>query len=74
MIFMIGWATGGVVFGILGDRLGRAKTMIMTILLYSGFTGLSYFSRQCGISMCTVFCAALAWADSSPWAWRWSPR
>ena len=41
MIFMIGWALGGVVFGILGDRIGRAKTMIMTILLYSGFTGLS---------------------------------
>ena len=41
MIFMIGWATGGVLFGILGDRLGRAKTMIMTILLYSVFTGMS---------------------------------
>ena len=46
MIFMVGWALGGVVFGILGDRLGRAKTMIITILLYSGFTGLSYFSRS----------------------------
>ena len=44
MIFMIGWAAGGVVFGILGDRLGRAKTMIMTILFYSIFTGLSVFS------------------------------
>jgi len=46
MIFMMGWAVGGVVFGILGDRLGRTKTMILTILLYSGFTGLSYFSRS----------------------------
>ena len=45
MIFMLGWALGGVVFGILGDRLGRMKTMIFTILLYSGFTGLSFFSR-----------------------------
>jgi MFS family permease len=44
MIFMIGWALGGVVFGILGDRLGRAKTMIMTILCYSIFTGLSVLS------------------------------
>jgi MFS family permease len=44
MIFMIGWALGGVVFGILGDRIGRAKTMIVTILLYSGFTGLSVFA------------------------------
>ena len=44
MIFMIGWATGGVFFGILGDRIGRAKTMMMTILFYSVFTGLSVFS------------------------------
>ena len=44
MVFMIGWALGGVFFGILGDRLGRAKTMIMTILCYSIFTGLSVFS------------------------------
>jgi MFS family permease len=44
MIFMIGWASGGVIFGILGDRIGRAKTMVMTILCYSVFTGLSVFS------------------------------
>jgi MFS family permease len=44
MIFMIGWATGGVVFGILGDRLGRVKTMAITILMYSLFTGLSTIS------------------------------
>lgn len=40
-IFMLGWATGGIVFGIMGDRYGRAKTMVITILLYSMFTGLS---------------------------------
>lgn len=45
MIFMIGWALGGLIFGVLGDRLGRVKTMAITLLLYSGFTGLSYFSR-----------------------------
>ncbi|HYP06722.1 MAG TPA: MFS transporter [Bryobacteraceae bacterium] len=44
MIFMIGWASGGVFFGVLGDRIGRAKTMVMTILFYSVFTGLSVFS------------------------------
>jgi len=46
MIFMMGWASGGVFFGILGDRIGRAKTMMMTILFYSVFTGLSVFSTS----------------------------
>ncbi len=40
-IFMMGWAIGGLVFGVMGDRIGRAKTMVITILLYSLFTGLS---------------------------------
>ena len=44
MIFMIGWATGGLIFGVLGDRIGRARTMLMTILVYSAFTGLSALS------------------------------
>jgi len=44
-IFLLGWATGGLGFGILGDRIGRAKTMMLTILVYSLFTGLSAFSR-----------------------------
>lgn len=43
-VFMIGWAIGGLFFGILGDKIGRAKTMLWTILLYSIFTGLSAFS------------------------------
>jgi MFS family permease len=46
MIFMIGWASGGVLFGVLGDRIGRARTMIFTILLYAAFTGLSVFSSS----------------------------
>jgi MFS family permease len=44
MIFMIGWATGGIIFGVVGDRIGRARTMVLTILLYSMFTGLSAVS------------------------------
>jgi MFS family permease len=43
-IFMIGWAIGGIFFGVLGDRLGRAKTMTITILTYTVFTGISLFS------------------------------
>lgn len=44
MVFMVGWGLGGVLFGVLGDRLGRAKTMMLTILCYTVFTGLSLFS------------------------------
>jgi len=43
-IFLIGWATGGLTFGVLGDRIGRARTMVWTIVLYSLFTGLSALS------------------------------
>jgi len=43
-IFIIGWASGGLLFGFLGDKLGRARTMVMTILIYSIFTGLSALS------------------------------
>src|SRR5688572_17890553 len=43
-LFLIGWACGGLFFGVLGDRWGRAKTMLVTILLYSIFTGLSSLS------------------------------
>jgi MFS family permease len=43
-IFLIGWATGGLGFGVLGDRIGRARTMMLTILLYSLCTGLSALS------------------------------
>jgi MFS family permease len=43
-IFLIGWAIGGLAFGIMGDRAGRVRTLMATILLYSVFTGFSAFS------------------------------
>src|SRR3954451_50122 len=43
-VFIAGWATGGLIFGMLGDRIGRAKTMLITILMYSLCTGLSALS------------------------------
>jgi MFS family permease len=43
-VFILGWATGGLIFGALGDRIGRAKTMLITILMYSACTGLSALS------------------------------
>ena len=40
-IFILGWATGGLIFGSIGDKWGRAKTMALTIMIYAAFTGLS---------------------------------
>lgn len=40
-VFLIGWAVGGFFFGIMGDRLGRTRTLVVTILIYALFTGLS---------------------------------
>ena len=44
-IFVLGWATGGLIFGSLGDRYGRARMLAITVLVYSVFTGLSASSR-----------------------------
>jgi MFS transporter, SHS family, sialic acid transporter len=45
-LFLLGAAVGGLVFGWLGDRLGRVRAMTLSILAYSLFTGLAYFARQ----------------------------
>src|SRR5690606_24264409 len=45
-LFIAGWATGGLVFGLVGDRYGRVRTMALTILMYSAFTGLSGLARS----------------------------
>lgn len=37
-ILLIGWGVGGIVFGRVADRIGRTKTMLLTMLLYSGGT------------------------------------
>src|SRR5881394_4519626 len=43
-IFVAGWATGGLIFGAIGDRIGRARTLTFAVLMYSVCTGLSAFS------------------------------
>jgi MFS transporter, SHS family, sialic acid transporter len=42
--FLVGAATGGVLFGWLGDRIGRVRAMTLSVLTYALFTGL------CGIA------------------------
>ncbi len=44
--FLLGAAVGGLIFGWLGDRIGRVRAMSVAILCYSVFTGLVYFATE----------------------------
>ena len=44
-ILMLGWATGGIFFGMLSDRYGRVKAMVATLLAYTIFSGLTGLAR-----------------------------
>jgi MFS family permease len=44
--FLLGAALGGLVFGWLGDRIGRVRAMVLSILTYSLFTGAGFFATQ----------------------------
>lgn len=43
--FLVGAAFGGFVFGWMGDRIGRVRSMVLSILAYSIFTGLCFFAN-----------------------------
>src|ERR1043166_3368277 len=45
-LFLVGAACGGMIFGWLGDRIGRVRAMSLSILTYSIFTGLCYFAKE----------------------------
>jgi MFS family permease len=43
---ILGWATGGIFFGMMSDKWGRVKTMTATLIVYSGFTGITGFAHN----------------------------
>ncbi|MGE5191773.1 MAG: MFS transporter [Deltaproteobacteria bacterium] len=45
-VFLAGGTVGGLLFGSLADRWGRRPTMIVTILMYSLFSGLTFFAHE----------------------------
>lgn len=78
--FLVGWALGGGFFGRVGDRLGRSRALMLTILTYALFTGLSFFATDWWHLMIYRFLAALGiggeWAVgasllSETWPARW---
>ncbi len=80
--FLFGWAMGGAFFGRLADRLGRSRSLMLTILTYALFTGLSFFAQAWWQLLIFRFLAALGiggeWAVgasllSETWPRRWRP-
>ena len=80
--FLVGWALGGGFFGRIGDRLGRSRTLSLTILTYALFTGLSFFAQTWWQLLIFRFAAALGiggeWAVgasllSETWPRSWRP-
>jgi MFS family permease len=45
-VFLLGGTAGGLLFGSMADRWGRKPTMALTILMYSLFSGLTYFAHS----------------------------
>jgi MFS family permease len=79
--FMLGWALGGGLFGRLGDRIGRSRALVLTILTYAIFTGAGYLAQTWWHLLIFRFLAALGiggeWAvgaallaETWPRSWR----
>jgi len=79
--FLIGWALGGGIFGRIGDRYGRSRALVLTIMTYATFTGLVFFAQTWWQLLICRFLAALGiggeWAvgaallyETWPRAWR----
>ena len=55
-LLLIGWAIGGIAFGKIADRLGRTKTLLLTMLLYSLGTAACALAPNMGILiLCRLF-------------------
>jgi SHS family sialic acid transporter-like MFS transporter len=57
--FLVGAAAGGVIFGWLGDRIGRVRAMSASILTYAIFSGLAGFATAPWHVVVVRFIAAL---------------
>src|SRR5439155_14637803 len=64
--FLVGAATGGVLFGWLGDRIGRVRAMTLSVLTYAVFSGL------CGIARSSEQIAALRFLSALGMGGEWS--
>jgi MFS family permease len=52
-LFIFGWAIGGFTWGIIGDTMGRKRSLLLTIICYGTFTILTGFmTHWSGILIC----------------------
>ena len=65
-VFLVGAATGGVLFGWLGDKIGRVRAMSLSIFTYAIFTGL------CGLATEAWHVAALRFVASLGMGGEWA--
>jgi MFS family permease len=65
-MLLVGWAIGGVLFGLLCDRIGRVRTMMLTMLVYSLGTAACAFAPNIWVFM--VFRAITSLGVGGEWA------
>ena len=58
-LLLIGWALGGIVFGYVGDRIGRTRTMMLTISMYAFGTAACALAPNIWVLMLCRFIASL---------------
>jgi MFS transporter, SHS family, sialic acid transporter len=65
-MFLVGAATGGVLFGWLGDRIGRVRAMMLSVMCYAVFTAL------CGIASGPIQLGVLRFIASLGMGGEWA--
>src|SRR5207244_3803193 len=58
-VLLVGWATGGILFGLATDRLGRSRTLLLTMLVYATATAACAFATDVWVLAAFRFVAAL---------------
>jgi MFS family permease len=76
---LVGSAVGGLTFGYLGDRFGRRRTLIWSILIYSIATGLVFFAPNFAVFVALRFLTGIGtggeWAVGFAWLNEaWAPK
>jgi MFS family permease len=65
-ILLLGWAAGGIIFGQVADRIGRTRTLMLTMLLYA--LGTAACAAAQNIWMLTAFRIVASLGIGGEWA------